>query len=107
MHNSLEKHGVCIYVNLSHRIVLYSNYKYSNFFLNQRPGIIDRSLSALLNKFHNSFLVKGQLDALEEAQTENNQTEPDPANNDAEVMESNVDEETGNTVPTENGGNEA
>ena len=61
----------------------------------------------LLNKFHNSFLVKGQLDALEEAQTENNQTEPDPANNDAEVMESNVDEEAGNTVPTENGGNEA
>ena len=40
-------------------------------------------------------------------QGENNQTEPDPTNDDAEVVESNVDEEAGNTVPAENGGNEA
>lgn len=40
-------------------------------------------------------------------QGENNQAEPDPANDDAEVVESNVDEEAGNTVPAENGGNEA
>ena len=70
---------------------------------------VSKSLSTLLNKFHNSFLVKGQLEALEEAQAENNPTEPDLANDDPEVMESNVDavdEEAGNTVPDENGGNE-
>ena len=68
------------------------------------------SLSTLLSKFHNSFLVKGQLDALEECQAENNPTEPALANDDPDVMESNADavvEEAGNTVPAENDGNES
>ena len=67
-------------------------------------------LSTLLSKFHHSFLVKGQLDALEEGQAENNPTEPALANDDPDVIESNVDavvEEAGNTVPAENAGNES